>query len=138
MTQPKPTELKLLGGTARPDREQASVASLLPRMEAVPPPPEWLTLPAAVREWNVIAPMLVECGVMRPTMLSTLGHVCMLHAHLLAAYEAGETPRAALVAQYRALAGSFGLTAVDSRRMPPSETRRAPSIFERLKQDSGP
>lgn len=133
MTQSKPPELKALAGTGRPDREQNSIASLLPRLDVVPSPPEWLTDPIAVREWAELAPMLVSCRVLRASMCSTLGHLCQLHSALIHGYRSGEPPRAALVAAYTRLAGLFGLTAVDSRRLPTPEKTRDEGKFSRVR-----
>ncbi|MCC7200950.1 MAG: hypothetical protein IT483_15690 [Gammaproteobacteria bacterium] len=123
----KPPELKSLAGTARPDRDTANVASLLPRMDVVPAPPDWLTLPAAVAEWNRVAPLLVSVGILKATMTSTLGHLCQLHGRLLSNYAHGLEPKAALVAQYIRLSSLFGLTAIDATRLPrPVESKRNP------------
>jgi len=84
VSQRKPPKLKALAGTGRTDREASNVSSLLPKLEVVPSPPDWLTDPAAVREWANLAPLLVACGVLRATMVSSLGHLCQLHAALLA------------------------------------------------------
>lgn len=133
MTQRKPPELKSLAGTARPDREAATVSSLLPRMEAVPSPPDWLTDPEAVREWSYLAPSLVACGVLRATMVSSLAHLCQLHAALIRAARSDQPTNAALYAAYTRLAGLFGLTAVDARRLPAAERPQA-NKFSGLKQ----
>lgn len=134
MTQRKPTELKVLAGTVRPDREEAPVSSPLPRLEVVPSPPDWLTDPAAVREWWAIAPMLVNCGLLRSTMVTALGHLCMCHAQLIAKYRAGEDPKAALVANYQRFAGLFGLTPVDAKRVPTGDGKSKPNPFARFKR----
>jgi phage terminase small subunit len=133
MTQRAPDALKALRGTVRPDRTVASVSSLLPKMDVVPSPPDWMTDPAAVREWSELAPQLVACGVLRVTMVSSLAHLCQLHAALLAGYRSGEEPKAALFTAYTRLAGLFGLTAVDARRLHKDEPRK-PSKYGDLRK----
>lgn len=133
MTQRKPPELKALAGTDRQDRAESGISSLLPRLDVAPSPPDWLTLPEAVREWSALAPTLVACALLRPTMVSSLGHLCQLHAVLVEAYRAGEPPKAALVAAYTRLAGLFGLTAVDARRLPSPDRARGQNRFAKFK-----
>ncbi len=137
MTQQLPEAIKALRGTDRSDRAVASVSSLLPRMTAVPSPPDWLTDPAAVREWNELAPSLYACGVLRVTMVSSLAHLCQIHAALIASYRTPEGPKAALVATYTRLAGLFGLTAVDARRLPAPEKPRLENKFAKFAPSPG-
>jgi hypothetical protein len=138
MTQRVHEAVKRLRGSARSDRAEASVSSLLPRIDCVPCPPDWLTDPAAVREFTELAPSLAAAGVLKATMVSSLGHLCQVHAALIAGYRTGEPPKASLVAAYTRLAGLFGLTAVDVRRLPAPAKPQRPGTFARIRAANTP
>jgi hypothetical protein len=114
----KPDHLKVATGTFRPSRAAPEHIEL-PLVEAVPPPPSWLTHPLAVEEWMRLARILVANRLLSEGALGPLGILCALHAALATATSAGATPKASLVAQYRALAGDFGLTLAGAQRLKP-------------------
>lgn len=69
---PKPSKLKKLQGTFRPDR--------VPPKEMAPPPgtparPEWLDEEAAA-EWDRVVPQLVACGVLCDVDRASLANYC--------------------------------------------------------------
>ncbi|MFH7391160.1 hypothetical protein, partial [Pseudomonas syringae group genomosp. 7] len=53
----KPTALKVVAGTDRPDREAAAAAEL-PLVPDVPPAPDWMPNAHARKEWERLAPIL--------------------------------------------------------------------------------
>lgn len=136
MTQRKPAVLKLLSGTARKDREYTDISTLLPAIDEIPPPPGWLTDATALREWHDLAPKLTSCGLLRETMVSSLAHLCQLHAVLVRSYASPEPPSAALLSAYTRLAGLFGLTAVDAKRVATSRPRARRNKYSDLKETS--
>ncbi len=128
--QRRPDALKLITGTARPDRARAdSLAAALVPLDAVPEPPSWLTAPAAITEWQRLAPRLVACRTLSDAMLTMLAHYCAGHAALVAIYERGEEPRAALLAQVIRLAGEFGCTPASATKIPKAETPATENRF---------
>lgn len=112
----KPKSLKLIAGTARPDRpEPARIVTLAP-LEEVPAPPDFLPNGHAVAEWQRLAPVLVANKLLHPGNLHALAVLCGLHGRIVQLWSAGEAPQAALVSQYRALLSDCGLS---SMRLPP-------------------
>jgi phage terminase small subunit len=121
----KPSALKLVAGTSRPDREpEASVD--LPLADSVPDAPDWLPNAHAMKEWNRLAPILHANRLLTEAGLMTLGHLCALHGKIAQLYAAGEAPTGHMVAQYRGLANDFGLTPVAQGKMKQSAEAAKP------------
>ncbi len=117
-TPKRPHHLKVVAGTARPDREGPPLVQL-PLVDDVPPPPDWLPNVHAVKEWQRVAPILIANRLLTTAALSTLGQMCAIHGKVIQLWNAGETPNSALMAQYRAFANDFGLTPVASGKVRP-------------------
>lgn len=81
---PKPTALKILRGN--PGKRRLNTNEPQPEV-GLGGPPEWL-LPAAVEEWNRVAPELVKLKVATLIDESALAAYCQAFAHYLAAEEA--------------------------------------------------
>lgn len=113
----KPHNLKVVAGTARPDRIAPIVE--LPTIDQVPPPPDWLPNAHAIKEWDRLSPILVANKLLTEAALSTLGQLCALHGKVVQLYAAGESPNASMVAQLRALSNDFGLTPVAQGKVRP-------------------
>lgn len=107
----KPGALKVIAGTDRKDRAPEAVVDL-PLAEKIPSPPDWLPNAHAVKEWQRLAQILFNVGLLTEGALSALGHLCALHGKMVQLYTAGESPSGHMVAQYRALINDFGLTPV--------------------------
>lgn len=73
---PKPTRLKLLEGTYRPDRAARNEPMPDP---AIPEPPEDLH-PEARAEWDRIVPHLAELGLLSELDRTALAAYCQLYA----------------------------------------------------------
>lgn len=114
----KPHNLKVVAGTARPDREGPPIVDL-PLVDDVPAAPDWLPNAHAIKEWDRIAPILVANKLLTTAAFSTLGHLCSLHGNLVQLSSAGMAPNASMVAQYRGLANDFGLTPVAQGKVRP-------------------
>lgn len=127
----RPTVLKLLSGTARRDREPV-VAVELPPVTAIPEPPDWLPNAHAVKEWHRLAPIMVVNRLVTEADLSSLGHLCAVHGKLVQLWSAGEAPSGHLVAQYRGLAGAFGLSPAWRSRVTPAAGRRRANPFDEI------
>lgn len=104
----KPTDLKVLQGTDRPDRANPDE----PKYEATSgsAPPDWLDGPEAVKEWGRIVAILEEHRVLTAADLSALGHLCNLHAVCVKKTRLGGGPTAAELTQLRLFYTEFGLT----------------------------
>jgi hypothetical protein len=126
----KPSALKALIGTLRPDRDPV-VVPLAERLNVVPETPGWLPNEHAVREWCALAPRMVSCGILTADMVSALGHLCALHGMLCASWMERKPPNAATITAYQQLAASFGLTPADVSKVtkPP---RATPNRFDAL------
>lgn len=105
----KPTSLKVVAGTDRPDRDPPEAVDL-PLVSDVPQAPDWLPNAHAIKEWDRLAPILHANRLLTEAGLSALGQLCALHGKTVQLYAAGEAPVASQVAQLRGLMNDFGLT----------------------------
>lgn len=124
----KPSNLKVVAGTDRPDRADGTVVEL-PAVDGIPPPPDWLANAHAIKEWNRLAPILVANKLLTEAAISTLGMLCSLHGKIVQLYAAGESPNGHMMAQYRGLANDFGLTPVAQGKVKPSGEKEAANPF---------
>ena len=128
----KPTALKVVAGTDRPDRE-APVAAELPLVSDVPPAPDWMPNAHARKEWERLAPILHANKLLTEAGLSALGQLCALHGKTVQLYAAGEAPVASMVAQLRGLMNDFGLTPVAQGKVKPNgDTEKTGNAFAAL------
>lgn len=114
----KPHNLKVVAGTARPDRDGPPLVDL-PVVSEVPEAPDWMPNAHAIKEWNRLAPILHANKLLTEAGLSTLGQMCALHGKLVQLWAAGEAPNASMLSQYRGLANDFGLTPVAQGKVRP-------------------
>lgn len=112
----KPARLKLISGTARKDRDNG-VTVELPTVDSVPDAPGWLPNAEAVNEFNKLAGVLFNNGLLLEGSISSLGHLAAIHGMLVKLWSAGLTPSGHLMAQYRNLSNDFGLTPVSSSKI---------------------
>lgn len=105
----KPTHLKLIAGTHRPDRE-APAGIQVPVLNEIPDPPDWLPSAHAVREFNRLAEILFHARLLTELSVGPLAHLSALHGKIVQLWAAGTAPTGNQVAQYRALMNDFGLT----------------------------
>jgi len=133
MSRPKkPHNLKVVAGTARPDRLGPPVVDL-PLAADVPPAPDWLPNGHAIKEWERLAPILHANKLLTEAGLSTLGMLCALHGKIVQLYAAGAAPVASMVAQHRALSNDFGLTPVAQGKVRPNgDTEKPGNAFAAL------
>ena len=103
----KPRALKLLEGTNRKDRDR-------PEPEFPPATntdtPDWLIDIDARKEWDRLSALLRSTRVLTEGDLTTLGHLCNLHAACVAQYRANIHPHAATLTQLRLFLAEFGLS----------------------------
>lgn len=126
----KPTSLKVVAGTDRPDRDTPAEVADLPLVSEVPPAPDWLPNAHAIKEWDRLAPILHANRLLTEAGLSALGQLCALHGKTVQLYAAGETPVASMVAQVRGLMNDFGLTPVAQGKVRPAgDTERSGNAF---------
>jgi phage terminase small subunit len=117
---PRPPALKAIAGTDRRDRASPPQVEL-PKVEQVPPAPDWMPNVHAVNEWNRLAAILVANGLLTEGGTGVLAVLCALHGKIQQLYAAGESPTGHMIAQYRALANDFGLTPVAQGKVRQSE-----------------
>ncbi|AWH25740.1 MULTISPECIES: hypothetical protein [Stenotrophomonas] len=115
----KPTSLKVVAGTDRPDRD-APLAVDLPLVSDVPLAPDWLPNAHAIKEWDRLAPILHANKLLTEAGLSALGQLCALHGNTVQMYAAGLAPVASMVSQLRGLMNDFGLTPVAQGKVRPA------------------
>lgn len=105
----KPRELKVLHGTLKPSRDNASEIKF-ESLKEVPAPPDWLPNAHAKKEWERLAPILVRKALLAEADLSSLGMLCGLHGKIVQLYAAGETPTASMATTLRGMQSDFGLS----------------------------
>ena len=103
----KPRGLKMLQGTDRPDRDYGEVELPAPNSTE---PPDWLTSPEAVDEWRRIVAVLLPGHVLSQGDMTPLGHLCNMHAAVVAQWGTGAPPAPPVLGQLRLMYGEFGLT----------------------------
>ncbi len=121
VTARKPPTLKLLSGTARPDRDGTRTPAL-PPVDDLPAPPGWLTSLEGVKEFRRLAAILANNRLLTGGNLELLSHYAALHGRLIELWASGKTPTAALLNVLRGYAGSLGLT---SMKLPAAVPRPA-------------
>lgn len=102
--------IKKLEGTMKKTREVESLP--LPTVAALPQPPDWLRNRHAIAEWYRLSPILFRVGVLTEAGIPALAVLCAVHGSIVSAFDGGEVPTAAELAQYRNLINDFGLTPV--------------------------
>ena len=111
MTARKHDHLKLLAGTARPDRAVRE-GPALPLFAAPPPPPAWLANIDALSEWHRLAPLLVANRLLTAGNIALFGQLCALHGRLVEMWRTGDLPHAAHLAALRSLSNALGLLSI--------------------------
>lgn len=121
----KPTQLKVVAGTDRPDRAAPPCVEM-PLVESAPPAPDWLPNAHAIKEWNRLAPILVNNKLLTDGSLSPLAVLCSLHGEIVHMWSRQVSPTGHMLAQYRALINDFGLTPVAQGKVRPSGETKNP------------
>lgn len=132
----KPTHLRSIAGTVRPDRPAPDGVSL-PLLDEAPPPPDWLPNAHAIKEWQRLVPILLANKLLTEASLSTLGHLCALHGKIVQLWAAGESPTGHMLAQYNALASAFGLAPQWAGKVKPIGDQDAANKFSKFKKPPG-
>jgi len=132
----RPSALKVIAGTDRPDR-RAEPGLELPPMTEVPAAPDWLPNAHAAREWGRLAPMLVANKLLSEADLGALGHLCALHGKIVQLWTAGETPTGHLLAQFNTLAAAFGLSPAWRSKVKPIADDKPSNPFRKFKAPEG-
>ncbi len=127
----KPTNLKLLQGTARPDRNAGDDVTL-PLADGIPAAPDWLPNAHAVKEWNRLAPILHANRLLTDASLSTLAMLCATHGMLVRAFAEGIMPHASMLAQFRMLSNDLCIPPSCAGKVPPQTPARG-NRFARFK-----
>lgn len=116
----KPTVLRLLAGTHRPDRD-APAGPSLPATGDIKPP-IWLTDVVALAEFHRLARVLAANHLFSEGRIRLLADYCMLGARVSAAWQTGGTVSASLLNVHRRMAADLDLT---SMRLPVSANAAA-------------
>lgn len=126
----KPTALKLLEGTDRPDRARDEAE--WPMVDGYPEGPDWLTCPDAVSQWNKAVRWLSDARVLTDPDLDRLANFCNMHADIVTCWRAGRAPAPQDQVQYRINAGLFGFTPADRHKVMPVGGQKEPNPFDDL------
>lgn len=132
----RPSNLKLISGTARTDREVPELVNL-PLVADTPPAPDWLPNAHAVKEWDRLVKMLVANKLLAEADLGPLGHLCALHGKIVQLWTAGETPTGHLLAQFNTLSQAFGLSPAWRSKVKPIGDKESSNSFAKFKSPGG-
>lgn len=127
----KPTGAKILKGTFKKSRANPSEPEILP-IDGIPDPPRRLSA-SAKKEWERVIEFIVNNSIVGAEGLSLLATYCEIHAAIVDERDILKVP-ASYLAQYRALAGSFGLTGDSRAKMKaPKGSQESRNPFEAFK-----
>lgn len=129
----KPDAMKRIRGTFRPCRK-AEKGTEIPVLAVLPPPPAWLSAPAALAEWQRAGKILIALGGLTDASLNLFAHTCQLHSSILDAYAAGRIPKPPELAQFLAYAKSFRLVGTSTGLAAPAAAKSV-NPFEALKNN---
>ena len=116
-----PRHLKLVKGSLIKSRDRDAPTSPLTILDKLPSPPMWLRrMPHALREWKRLGAILVANRLLHEGSISMFATLCALHGRNVEKFQRGDTPSGAHLSQYRALAASFGLVAMNLSTPTPS------------------
>lgn len=111
----KPTALKLIQGTSRPDRDPPSAPEFEPVSE-FPAPPIHLNVDVAAA-WNDLGPKLVAAGVLQAVDLYPLEQLCYAWQRFRKKAKADMDVTASEDNALKALWSEFGMTPAARRRV---------------------
>ncbi len=102
--------LKIISGTARPDRTRdEDLVEDLDLVEGKRDPPDWLSTPFAKNAWRRLQPELAARGRLTVLGLDALGVLCELQGQIEDKARRQVEVTGFLVSQWRALQNDFGL-----------------------------
>lgn len=128
----KPTapHLKLLAGTARPDRE-ATDAPQFDLVDEFPDPPQHLNVDGA-EMWTRLGPQLVAARVLQVVDLYALEQLCYAWERFRKKAKAGMDVTAAEDTALKALFSEFGMTAASRRKVTSGTDKKPGNAFAAL------
>jgi len=109
---PKPTALKLLAGN--PGKRALNDREPDPGALDLTPPAELSA--EAVTQWNRLAPMLAQCGVLKKSDRDVLSHYCVAYVAFYEGVRAGKV-NVGLLGQMRQMLGEMGMTPATRSRI---------------------
>ena len=124
--------LKVLKGTAKPG-EEPDVQ--FPEADG-DAPPYWMTNEHALREWDVLFPLLTGTRIMTEADRSELAHLCMAHAEVVQMYQVNQFPSASKLGTLGAMYSRFGLNPANRSRVHPVADAGSKNPFAMLRKDA--
>ena len=122
----KPNSLKLLTGSRRIDK---NTGVELPTVDTLPSAPDWLPNSHAVDEFNRLARILHANKLLTEVGLSPLAVLAAIFGSIVQSYKDDRLPTGAIVAQYRAACGDFGLTPTTVGKVTPTSEPKKENRF---------
>ena len=127
----KPPGLKIIAGTARPDRDSGPGVAI-PPLSQVPEVPTWMTNAHAQGEWRRLGPILIANNLLTAGNLAGFSALCSCYGMLIDAASGRAESSAALIGQFRALLADFGLTPASQSRVKLSSPEAKPNGFAKF------
>ena len=122
----KPRALKLLEGTARPDRLRDEPEFEVTN-DAQPPYP--LRGPIAVAEWQRVVPLLESQGVITEVDLAWLCVAVNCFDAIQERWQSGESPTGSMLQQWRSLAEGLGMSPSSRAKVQRVSVAKEPNPF---------
>lgn len=124
----KPTNLKVVAGTARPDRI-TPIGIDLPPVTDVPAAPDWLPNAHAIREFDRLAAMLTVNRVLTEAAVGPLAMLCAQFGWLVDDNTRRVKPTASDMNAYLAYCNAFGLPPIAQGKVKPVAEEKAGSRY---------
>ena len=125
---PKAPGLKVLSGTARPDRE-APDAPEYDLIEQFPEPPQYLN-PDGVKMWSELGPQLVAARVLQVVDLYALTQLCFAWQRMVQKAKAGIEPTSAEDTALKGMLSEFGMTPAARRKVAAGDSKAKANKFK--------
>ena len=128
----KPTRLKVLQGTDRPDRTNPNEPTYEPTsgLEA----PDWLNGVEAIRVWDELIALLEGSRVMTSADRLALATLCNMQADVIDAWKGRSKPTAAETTQLRLYYETFGLTPASRSKVSKAGDKDSGNKYAKLKK----
>ena len=130
---PKSAAMKALSGTERADRKLDHTVEFPAPELGESEPPNWLTNPDAVAEWDRLYPLLEASRILTAGDLTMLAHLCRLHGSIVQKARAGVDVPSSAEAQNRTNYAEFGLTPSSRTRVPAAPPVKKKNKFAELR-----
>lgn len=131
------TALKIVSGTDKPFRREEPSQLIVAPLDYMPEPPDWMNNQYAIKEWQRLRTMLVNCKILDEGNLSAFAGLCAVYGDIITWYVSSGSTDTQKMSQYIKLCGEFGLTPASRSKVKPVAETENKNQFARYKTPSG-